>query len=424
MKKILLSLSIFATQSIFSQNPWIPTGSPTAGRYDDISFISPDTGWAVNSTGNILNTIDGGINWNVQKSSPGTYMRSIEFANKKIGFAGALEASGSNVFFKTTDGGVTWTDISSVITGTNRGICGICCVDTMVTYAVGVWSSPSYVMKTIDGGNTWTQINMGAYANALIDVQFIDANNGYVTGQSNISAEGAVILKTTDGGMSWSKVFTSNLAGEYLWKIQNLDGTNWFASVEAAGVPVNTTNNVFAKSIDGGNTWISKPVATSIYFQGIGFMTPQKGWIGNYSLYETNDGGDTWVEIMPYDNSNQFDRFQRINSTTAYFSSTKVNKLSNTTTAVKENKKNNERNWLSVYPNPAKTQISYHLDLPNKTMYYVRLFNANNEIIWEEVNQKEKGSYDFSISKKLEPGVYFVYVMFNEGVEYKKVIVE
>ena len=276
--KVIFSLTLFLfIYNISAQSPWLATTSTLISRYDDISFISPDTGWAAGgSNGFISHTTNGGATWLIQKNLPGSYpsggyVRSIEFADKNIGFAGGLEFSGQNVFFKTTDGGVNWTDISSVITGTNRGICGICCVNTNVTYAVGVFSTPAYVLKTTNGGLTWTQINMSAYAGSLVDVQFIDANNGYVTGQSNINSEGALILKTTDGGVTWTKVFTSNISGEYVWKIQNLNGTNWYASIEAAVLPLATTNNVFLKSVDGGNTWVSKPVGIGHYFQGVGF---------------------------------------------------------------------------------------------------------------------------------------------------------
>ena len=46
-------------------NIWHPTSADTQGRYDDIWFISPEIGWAVNSAGLKVHTEDGG------KSSPG-----------------------------------------------------------------------------------------------------------------------------------------------------------------------------------------------------------------------------------------------------------------------------------------------------------------------------------------------------------------
>lgn len=408
----------------YSQS-WVPTNAPTiVGRYDDISFISPDTGWVVgsmSSSGFINCTKDGGVTWTTLKTLSGVYMRSIEFANKNIGFAGALEQGGQNVFFKTTDGGLTWTDISNAVVG--PGICGICCVNANVVYAVGVYSTPAYVMKTTNGGATWTKIDMSSYASGLVDVQFVDAITGYAVGQSNVWAEGGVILKTVDGGVTWTKVYKTNVSGEYVWKIQNLNGTNWYASVERAGPGGGM--NVFLKSINGGTTWTSQNVATSSYFQGIGFLTTQLGWTGNNDLYRTSNGGTTWVTDIPYSPNNGFNRFQKVSSTIAYFSSNKIYKWGGTTTGVNEpEEKAEEKNWLTVFPNPTKETISYQLNLPNKTMYVARLFNSKNEMIWEEPNQKEKGTYTFNIPVKVDPGIYYVYVMYNEGVECRKVIVE
>ncbi len=427
MAKLLFFFLVIACgQSLFSQTTWIPTGSIQTNRYDDIYFVSPDTGWAVGSvsgTGRIYHTTNGGTTWQTQQTI-NAYIRSIEFADKNIGYAGGLGQSGSRIFYKTTNGGATWTDISSVITGSNSGICGICCVNTSITYAVGVWASPAYVIKSVDGGNTWTYINMSAYATNLIDVQFTDANNGYVTGESNINAEGAVILKTTDGGSTWTKVFTSNGPGERLWKIQNLDGQNWFACIESAVVLyTDTVNNMFVKSTDGGNSWTAKPAPRSNYLQGIGFMDTQRGWIGSTELFETGDGGNSWTKLSNYPGNNAFNRFQKINATTAYFSSNFVYKLGSSV-SVKSTVPQEHPKWLSVYPNPAKGDIYYKLDLPHKTMYGVKIYDARATLIHEEIGEREQGTHRFNTGKKLAPGVYYVYVMYNEFAEYEKVIVE
>lgn len=432
MNKFVLKifLLLFTVTSMKGQSPWISTNSPAAGRYDDISFVNKDTGWAVNSAGLILHTKDGGNTWITQLNKGlSVYMRSIEFASPKIGYAGAIEYNGNNVFFKTKDGGNTWTDISSVITGTNRGICGICCVDTNVTYAVGVYASPAYVMKTINGGNTWTQINMSAYASDLVDVQFVDANNGYVTGQSNIVSEGAVILKTTNGGVTWTKVFTDNKATDNIWKIQNVDGIHWFASIEKNG---GWTTNDILKSVDGGNTWQVKTVTNyplSGNFQVVGFIDSLKGWAGGRVLYETIDGGNTWnaVDSVPaVAGQGIFDRFLRINSNTAYMTQRVVTKLQPSWVGVKEIPSTvSEQPSLKVFPNPTKSNFTIALTVRRKTIYRLRIVNPNaNDVVWEEVGQKQMaGEYFFKVNQKLTAGTYFVYVMTSEGTDCKRIIV-
>jgi photosystem II stability/assembly factor-like uncharacterized protein len=427
MKRLFaLCYCIVAFKCVNAQSPWVATGSLLTGRYDDISFINKDTGWAVGSPGIIIHTKDGGNTWITQQSIPGSYMRSIEFASNKKGFAGGLEYNGNNVFYKTTDGGNTWIDISNVITGTSRGICGICSVDTNVTYAVGVWASPAYLLKTSDGGNTWTQINMSNYARRLVDVQFTDANHGYVTGQSNITSEGAVILKTADGGISWAKVFTNNKAGDIVWKIQSLDVSHWFASIQkvAAGW------NVCLKSRDGGNTWNSSNVVYdstgNFYFQVVGFMDTLKGWTGGHWLYQTINGGNSWSKIDSAScNWCDFDRFVKVNSNTAYITQSKVYKLQSNWVGIKEEEYYpDESPELNVYPNPTKNNFTVVLTLKRKTMFNIRVIDPiANTVVWENIGQKAGGKYEYKINQKMAVGEYIVYVMTNEGCVRKKIII-
>ena len=47
-----------------AQLQWRPTNAPLASsRTDDIWFLDPVVGWAVNSNGQILKTSDGGMTW-------------------------------------------------------------------------------------------------------------------------------------------------------------------------------------------------------------------------------------------------------------------------------------------------------------------------------------------------------------------------
>jgi photosystem II stability/assembly factor-like uncharacterized protein len=425
MKKIFHLIACFAVcLSGIAQNPWVATNSTTAGRYDDLSFINRDTGWVVSSSGKLMRTLNGGNTWNTQMTGP-NYMRSVEFASAKLGFAGGLEYNGTNVFYRTTNGGATWTDISSVITASSRGICGICCVDTNYTYAVGIWSSPSYVMKTTDGGNTWLQIDMSAYANALIDVQFEDSLNGYVTGESNVGSEGGVILKTSDGGNTWTKVFTTNHTADYIWKIQRLDAAHWFASIEIGSTGV---MNVLLKSSDGGNTWISKNVNfDNDHYQVVGFMDTLVGWIGGHYLYQTIDGGNNWALIDSLPLSTQYDRFKKVDSVTAYITRNRICKLQPNLIGVKENEPLIPITpTIKVFPNPSDGEVSLNLNVKQRTIYRLRIIDlAADKMVWEKIGEAiSAGDYPFRVSKKLSPGTYCVYVMTNEGVDCKKLIVE
>jgi photosystem II stability/assembly factor-like uncharacterized protein len=146
---------------------------------------------------------------------------------------------------------------------------------------------PGFFLKTTDGGISWTSHSMSNHAKALVDVFFLSRDTGFVTGKS--LANRGVILYTTDGGQTWTKKFESSATGQYVWKIQAVTTDFWVGSIQTFG------EGKFTKSLDGGQTWIEKdaPIAD---MEGIGFATPQHGWVGSYGdgFYETFDSGENW----------------------------------------------------------------------------------------------------------------------------------
>ncbi len=141
---------------------WIPVTSYTAGvgfpintfpSAVDIQFISTTKGWLVNTSGSILTSNDGGINWALQfNNQSGTYPKitTISFISANEGWA--------------------------------AGINGV-------------------LMKTVDGGNTWTNLNSGTgttYTATISKIKFLDSNTGWFAGGSSF------IYSTTDGGLTWN----------------------------------------------------------------------------------------------------------------------------------------------------------------------------------------------------------------------------
>lgn len=421
--KALLGLFLlFVSVRTYAQSSWGKTNSPEMGRYEDIFFLDQNLGFAVSGSGYILKTEDGGLHWTQKYFKNSQYIRSIEFSSAKRGFAGSLYSNSEILLMKTLDGGESWTDISSVFNYTVRGVCGICSVDTNVTYAVGSWGSPAFVIKTTDGGITWNQIDMSTYAFGLVDVNFIDENTGYVAGASNVASEGAVILKTTDGGSTWSKVYVSNQSGDYVWKIQNLNGANWFGSIQRGAIHGATK---IIRSDDGGNSWIDKTVALTAHrSQMIGFLNPNKGWTGEVQLFETNDGGNTWTTYP--DGFNAYNRFFRINESQAYLSGRFVYKLGGIPIGIAETEADKE-SFLSIRitPNPQKNPIEISLVSDQITPYRFYIFDASGRTTLFNGNGILKSGVNVIRDiPLLAAGVYYFSVMVNAGVKSEKFIIE
>ncbi len=422
MKKLLTFIvTLIGFELLVAQIPFMQTNSPLAGRYDDISFVNKDIGYAACSEGYVVKTIDGGQTWNMSLSTP-AYLRSIDFITEKKGFVGGLSTGSQFVLYSTNDGGTNWNDISYKLPSNVKRVCGLDCVDTNIIYGVGAWNSPAYVIKTTDGGTTWSSIDMSSYASGLVDVNFLSPDTGFVSGRSIIPTEGGIILKTTDGGNTWTKVYTTNFNSEFVWKMQNVDRLHFFASIQKTG------NSVvrIAKSTDGGNNWQTKIVGYSTYYaQMIGFVTKNKGWTGYHKLYETNDGGETWSLLATPPNA--FNRFHRIDSTHAYLSGTYVYKYNPNFIGINEQTIIEPVLELKAVPNPVQSGKPIELDITIKkaSMYNLKVFdNSGKDLLIDMNGLLEAGANKLKCNVVLSTGVYYVYIMVDEGIYTEKLVVE
>jgi photosystem II stability/assembly factor-like uncharacterized protein len=415
MKNINLFLILLCTTKCFSQ--WTTLNIPSAGRYDDIFFIDDSVGWAAGGFGNkIYKTTNGGSNWTVQYTS-GKYLRSIVFATPTLGFCGSLDSS----FFKTTDGGNTWTDIANTITPKPPGICGLSAPTSNIIYGCGIWSSPAYLIKSLDGGNSWTNIDLSALANAIVDVHFINADTGFVSGMANPVTEGGIILHTTDGGNTWVVKHKTMISEDYIWKLQTPDGLNYYGSV--AALPV-TGNVRVVKSNDSGSTWTTSIIRnTYSYIQTIGFLDSLQGWTGgNSTLFETIDGGLNWNSISV---GAGYNRFFKTNDSTAFLSGARIYKYKvGNLSGIIDTQPFDEIHSLNISPNPASDLINIEMTIHNKTNCKLQLYSSDGKLIQSIYDgQIEKGTKQFSIqSEKISPQTVYLILKTNEGLVHRKIM--
>ena len=297
---------------------WRPTNAPIASsRTDDIWFVNPSTGWAVNSNGHVLITEDGGASWTRQFSA-NAYLRCVGFANRNKGWVGTL--SPAKRLFHTEDGGVTWKRVESLPATAPVFVCGMSVVNESVVYASGTNdpAEAARMMKTVDGGATWTAWEMSEHATLLVDCFFTSPERGWVVGgKANVSNPSRddvkpVVLFTEDGGQTW----TNRVAdlqdefpfGEWGWKIFFLTDLIGFVSLE------NFNAAAILKTTDGGVTWtrhaINDPQGNA-NLEGVGFADANHGWVGGWGdenfdsglSSETLNGGNNWL------NANQIGRF-------------------------------------------------------------------------------------------------------------------
>ncbi len=298
----------------FSRLQWSPTNAPEASsRTDDIWFIDPLVGWAVNSNGQIIKTSDGGVNWEEQFQDSDTYLRCVGFATPSKGWVGTLTRD--KRLYYTNDGGENWNLEENLPELAPSAICGLSVVNESVVYASGTNfpNRPVGMIKTVDGGATWTGWDMSQYATILIDTYFTSPKHGWVVGGQadktipNPSRNDVipVVLYTEDGGKTWvnrvENISSSFPLGEWGWKIFFLNKRVGFVSLE------NFFSGAILKTIDGGQTWRRLPINDSqqnANLEGVGFADENLGWVGGWGdanfrggySSETNDGGENWKD--------------------------------------------------------------------------------------------------------------------------------
>lgn len=403
------------TITLGAQPTWQPVpnifSNPNGQRFDDVFFLNENLGWAANGFyARVYKTTNGGLNWTEQLNEnniPGNYyFRNIEFLNEDIGFLGTLNGT----FFKTNDGGDNWAEVNNFPTNPNA-ICGIETVGSSTVYGCGAYFGPAHIIKSIDSGETWTYTDMSSYANALVEVLFLDEDTGFAAGRND---NGGCVLKTIDGGATWTEIYNSNIVGEYVWKLQVLDYNSNLMFGAVSSVSPNIGKLI--KSTDGGTNWISlDSVETNI--QAVGFINENQGWMGGHTtgFYETLDGGQTWNNLNIGNNLN---RIFIINSTTAFASGTTVYKFTDTTLSTQEEPFIKDELAVKILKNPIEDYLEFTIDFPADDNLLIELYDINGKFIKqlsrEIILQQTLNNYRFDLSE-LTSGTYIIDFHNNSG---------
>lgn len=300
---------------------------PFRGKRDSISFVDEDHGWYGTGAGDLFRTTDGGATWAKVASKPGTFVRAVAFVDRDNGFIGNVGTdyypgvTDETPLYRTADGGATW---QAVDTGdaTIKGVCAIDIVETQrifqgnlvdrrVIHAAGRVGGPAGILRSTDGGESWSVIDMTPHAGMILDIKFFDENVGLVfaaTGRNSAVSEG-LVLRTEDGGETWNEVYRSGRKFELIWKASFPEGSDTgYATVQS--YDKERATQLVIRTDDLGRSWREIEMAQNPKARqfGIGFITPEIGYVGTYAGgYSTTDGGETWQQAPIAPAANKFD---------------------------------------------------------------------------------------------------------------------
>ena len=357
--------ALLAATAAGADPTWQPLpAAPVAQRLDDLHFLDADHGWVCTGDGGIYRTTDGGANWQLMHSDAARYFRCIRFADAQRGFAGTL-TSGA-VLLRTTDGGVTWSTVTNLPDPRPNALCGLSVASSQVIYGVGSYAGPARLIKSVDGGATWTSRDLAPFASTLVDVQFRSETEGFAVGSVGAfpSSNRAVVLHTTDGGVNWQQRFVGTRLGEWCWKISFPTAQVGYVSLERFAGPM-----FLLKTEDGGMTWSELPFPDHNE-QGVGFVTPDRGWVGGADnpTFGTTDGGATWTET-PW--GEYLNRFQFLSPTLGYGTGITVYRYAETPLAVGGGRPGPRPALVAPNPFGPGTTIRFSLERPERVQLLI-----------------------------------------------------
>ena len=163
LKTVIVEPEISSYSSLWKELDNYPERT---GRSDDICFLTPNLGWAINNKGTLYKTKDGGDSWKLQFKKDSSCFRCIVFTDSLNGWLGTiglaekdLYSNDSIVLYETNDGGTNWKP-TNILGAYPTGLCGLQKVTDEMIVGCGRVRGPSYFIKTMNKGKTWESIKL------------------------------------------------------------------------------------------------------------------------------------------------------------------------------------------------------------------------------------------------------------------------
>ncbi len=278
----------------------------------------------VSPTRGIFRSQDGGVTWQGLLTCTACFGATdleIDPGNPNTLYAGIQ----GNGVFKSTDGGNNWGQLTNNLpnpqsVGVGRVVLSISQSNPAVVYASYQIVIPNkydgaLVFGTTDGGATWTQISTGGYNfcgsqcwySHTIEVDPANPNTLYAGGTANYSGNSEadfsvrqVVVKTTNRGGSWLDLSDNSAPNRSLHPDMHVIA---FDPANSQTLWVGNDGGVW-KSTDGGQTWSNRNTnLATLQFTGIAVdpTNPaiiQGGMQDNNKAFTTNGGATRgWTAV-------------------------------------------------------------------------------------------------------------------------------
>jgi len=317
-----------------------PTAVPTvvlknAGSISSIHMLDATTGWALTDK-LVLRTTDGGSHWqDVTPPHASLNAANIAVLDASTAWVAMPQLGGSTIqVFHTANAGQTWQETTVNVNASTDGaqITFINANDgwMLVGLGAGAGSEAVAVYRTTDGGVTWANVSstnppnnvtpnslpLGGDKNGL---SFLTSSTGWATGTEPSNTPWFYV--THDGGQTWQRqplqLPPNQVSAEFSITPPTFfnanDGILPVDGFSVGGQAVQGSDIYVTH--DGGATWNST-LLLPINASSADFLDVNHGWVTDGSvLYTTSDGGQHWTKIFSV--TSNMPKFQHLDFTSS-----------------------------------------------------------------------------------------------------------
>ncbi len=283
------------TKTVDGGTNWTSSNAIPTCNLNSVFFSSIDSGWIASSCG-IYSTTDGGLNWSLQTSGNGEEVNDIFFYNSQFGWAVGNKLS----IMRTVDGGANWTIDTLASYATNNPLLAVYFRDSNNGW-IGGGEKLHY---TTDGGLSWTQ-GSSLLIDWIYSIDFGDDYNGVGAGM------GGSTTYTYDWGTNWAFNGSATPNNEYIYGVS-------FSSADS--VYMVGQSGIILFSNNGGSNWATQTSGVTNNLNGVYFPSLNTGYaVGDAGTilkcannctptYSTDSqvacNSYTWIDGVTYTSSN------------------------------------------------------------------------------------------------------------------------
>jgi RHS repeat-associated protein len=280
---------------------WVSAETLLPSVLHDMHLMSNNVGYAVGNNGNIIKTTNGGQSWTSISSPTSGQLKAVDFVDELNGYI----AGNNGIIYRTTNGGISWTNCSTHVNTANH-IYDVHLVDANLAFICGANNTVYYSRNPFNASPTWTSFSSPVSGANLNAIHTVDGAVGYAVGDNDVMLK--FELNLSNNTYSWKPRLLLNSVTPWIEHHTPTSGVN-ITDVKfrdhKTGYVV-AANGALLKTTDAGETWTlekTNSAATPLY-NSVNYR--HLCLVDDHHLFLSGDGSNTKNFLYLYDQKHEF----------------------------------------------------------------------------------------------------------------------